>query len=288
MDTLQRFSFEHAPVRGEVVHLSSTWQQVLRRHDYPPLVRRVLGEFFAASALLSATLKFSGSMVMQARSSGPIKLMVVECTSDGDMRAVAQWENIPDNAPLSDLFGSGRLVITIDPHDSRERYQGIVELSGNSVAEVLEHYLRHSEQLSTNLWLAADRRQASGVLLQRLPEQVYDDEDTWQRAVLMTNTLSERDLFSLSAEKLIRQLYRSDDVRLYRPSAIRFQCSCTRSKVENVLRMLGYDEVQSILAEQQSVRVNCEFCNERYRFDSVDVEQLFHPGPTLEGSAIRH
>jgi molecular chaperone Hsp33 len=168
-DSLQRFLFEGAPVRGELVHLDATWRAVLERHDYPGPLRTVLGELMAAAALLSATLKFQGSLILQIQGSGAVKLIVVECTSEQTMRATAKWDGELVRGGFRELVGGGRFVITIAPNDVTQTYQGIVELSGDSVAAVLEHYMATSEQLETRLWLASDGAHAAGMLLQRVP-----------------------------------------------------------------------------------------------------------------------
>ncbi len=175
-DTLQRFIFEQAPIRGEIVRLDATWRAVLARRDYPPAVRDLLGEMAAAAMLLSATLKFTGSLIMQIQGDGTVPLLVVECTSNRTLRAIAHWTEDVRAAPLAEMMGNGRLLITINPAEGTERYQGIVELEGNSVAEVLENYLARSEQLDTRLWLASNATQVAGMLLQRLPGE-QDDED---------------------------------------------------------------------------------------------------------------
>jgi len=183
-DVLQRFLFEHTAVRGELVQLDTSWREVLGRHDYPPGVRRLLGEMMAAAALLSATLKFSGSMTMQIQGGGPVSLLVVECGADLGMRAVAKWEGVvEDGAGLPELVGNGHFVITLDPGEGKKTYQGIVEVTGDTVAEALEHYMAHSEQLETRLFLAADEWGAAGMLLQKLPGGRDGDQDAWNRAV---------------------------------------------------------------------------------------------------------
>ena len=169
-DTLQRFLFEHAPIRGEVAHLDATWRAVVERHEYPPALRTILGELMAAGALLAATLKFEGSMILQLQGNGRVKLIVVECTSEQTLRATAKWSGeISDEETLADLLGPGRFVITLAPGEGKQSYQGVVEIDPAGVAASLEHYMQHSEQLDTRLWLAADDDHAAGLLLQKLP-----------------------------------------------------------------------------------------------------------------------
>lgn len=274
-DTLQRFVFEHAPVRGEIVHLDATWQAVLERHDYPLPLRTVLGELMAAAALLAATLKFSGALVMQMQGNGPVRLVVVECNSDMTMRATAKWEGELAGNNLAELLGEGRFAISIITGEGKQNYQGIVELSGGSVADMLENYMRHSEQLDTRLWLAAGSGHAAGMLLQRLPEQRAEDADAWNRVTHLGSTITQQELLGLPALGIIHRLFHEEDVRLLESHPVSFRCSCSHERVASMLRMLGYDEVKAILAEVGEVEVKCEFCNRRYRYDVVDAEQVF-------------
>src|SRR5258706_4324905 len=170
-DTIQRFVFEHAPVRGEFVHLDATWPAVLERHACPPAVRALLGEMMAATALLTATLKFGGTLIMQIQGSGPVKLLVVECTSDHHMRATAKWSLVPASGDLAALVGDGKFAITLDPGQGRPGYQGVVALEGATVAAALEQYMLRSEQIETRLWLPAPHECAAGLLAPKIPHR---------------------------------------------------------------------------------------------------------------------
>ncbi len=288
-DALQRFLFEHTAVRGEIVQLDDSWRTVLARHDYPAGVRRMLGEMMAAAALLSATLKFAGSMTMQIRGSGPVTLMVVECSAGLEMRAVAKWEGeLGAAASLPQLVGDGRFVITLDPGEGRKPYQGIVAVEGESVAAVLEHYMARSEQLQTRLYLAADGESAAGMLLQKLPGVQEGDHDAWNRAVHLGGTLSAEELLSLSAGEIIHRLYHEEDVRVFDPVTVVFRCSCSPQRVAAMLRMLGRDEVRAALDEHGKIDVQCEFCNRHYVFDEIDVAQLFAAGAAPSVGSTRH
>lgn len=287
-DTLSRFLFEQAAVRGEVVRLEATWQAVLTRHDYPQAVRDLLGEMMAATALLAATLKFEGSLIMQIQGSGPVSLMVVECDSAFHLRATAKCEPEPQGTSLRELLGDGKFVITIDPGQGGQTYQGVVALEGHSVAAALEYYMLNSEQLETRLWLAADGQRACGLLLQRLPERVSEDEDGWNRATQLGATVRRTELLSLPAREVIHRLFHEEDLRLFDPEPVSFRCACSRERVSNMLRMLGLDEVRSILAERGQIDIRCEFCNQNYLFDAVDSEQLFAAEVLTHVGATRH
>jgi molecular chaperone Hsp33 len=287
-DTRQRFLFEHAPIRGEIVRLDATWRAVLERRDYPPALRDVLGEFMAAAALLVTTLKFKGRLIMQAQGNGPVTLLVVECTSEHTLRGLAHWQGAVNPAPLSEMLGDGRFVITIDPEDAKERYQGIVELEGATVAAALEHYFAKSEQLDTRLWLAADTHQAAGMLLQKLPAAPTQDADAWNRATQLGETIRREELLSLPAREIIRRLYHEEDVRVFESRPVAFRCSCSRERVTSMLRMLGHDEMKSIIAERDTVEVDCEFCGRHYTFDAVDAEQVFAADVITRAQPTKH
>jgi molecular chaperone Hsp33 len=293
-DQLQRFMFNTAPVRGEIVSLHNTWREVLERREYPEPIRKLLGEMMAAAALLSANLKFDGALVMQIQGDGPVKMLVVQCNADLTMRATAKviGEIAPD-ASLTDLVnlnGRGRFAITLDPagkHPGLQSYQGVVPLSNDAgplvnMAEVLEHYMRHSEQLETRLWLAANADRAVGMLLQKLPgdggilpHPGEHDADTWDRVSHLGSTLTQEELLSVDSETLLRRLFSQENVRRFEPANTRFLCTCSRGKVGGMLHMLGREEIDGIIAERGHVEIHCEFCNQRYEFDPVDVVQLF-------------
>ncbi len=286
-DSLRRFLFENASIRGELVHLDASWRTVLGKHDYPPVLRAIMGELIAATVLLAATLKLKGSLILQIQGRGAIKLLVVECTGDLQLRATAKWQG-ELHGGLPELVGDGRFVITLDPKDGQKAYQGIVALEGGSVAEILQNYMSRSEQLETRLWLAADGERAAGMLLQKLPEQKELDADAWDRATKLANTLKREELLTLPARELIRRLYHEEDMRLFEAQPVSFHCTCSREKVAAMLKMLGREEIDSILEERGNVEIHCEFCNHRYEFDKVDAAQLFSAGYMTEVSDTRH
>lgn len=274
-DTIQRFMFEHAPVRGEIVHLDATWRAVLERHDYPPAVRGLLGDMMVAAALLIATLKFGGTLIMQIQGNGPVKLLVVECTSDHHMRATAKWADVPATGDLATLVGNGKFAITLDAGQGAPGYQGVVALEGANVAAALEQYMLRSEQIDTRLWLATVDERAAGLLLQKLPAADGSDADAWQRATLLAASLKPHELAMHDAPELLRRLYSAEDIRVFKPRPVRFRCTCSRERVTSMLHMLGRTEVDGIIAERGEVEVSCEFCNQRYVFDGLETAALF-------------
>ncbi len=274
-DVLSRFVIERTNVRGELVHLDATWRAILERKDYPEPVRNLLGQAMAAAALLITTIKLKGSLTLQVQGDGPVSIVVVQAKSDRTIRGLAHWQDPVLPGPLAQLVGNARLAITLDPGGDRERYQGIIAIDTEAdLAEALEGYFTRSEQLATRLWLGASAERAAGMLLQALPGETAD-ADAWNRATQLGDTLREEELLELPQREVLRRLFHEEDIRVFEPEPVSFRCSCTRERIETVLRGLGYDEVQSIIAEQGRISVDCEFCNQNYLFDPVDVEKLF-------------
>lgn len=305
MNELLVFMCDGAPVRGEIVSIGTAWQAVLERRNDPPAVRKILGDFVGAATLLTASLKFDGTLIIQAQSKGPIQLLVVECKSDLSMRATVKLSvdpsEIADDASLGDLLDanhSGRLVITLDPADrepGQPPYQGIVALQDHqgtvikpvtSAAEAIALYMQNSEQLETRIWLSSNETQVGGLLLQRLPASgghAHIDPQVaaegWSRIQTLGETITSEELLTLPPATILRRLFLEESVengvRSFPPRPISFACRCSRSKVADVLRMLGQDEVKSIIDEQGVVETICDFCAKPYRFDAVDCEQVF-------------
>lgn len=305
MNELLVFICDGAPVRGEIVSISSAWQAVLERRNDPPAVRKVLGDFVGAATLLSASLKFDGTLIIQAQSKGPIQLLVVECKSDLTMRATVKLSvdpnSIESNASLAELLdaeNTGRLVITLDPADrqpGQPPYQGIVALQEHrgtvikpvtSAAEAIALYMQNSEQLDTRIWLSSNDTHIGGLLLQRLPDSgghAHLDPQVaaegWNRIQALGETITDEELLTLPPQTILRRLFLEESaengVRSFPERHIQFACRCSREKVADVLRMLGQQEVEGILAEQGAVESECDFCSKAYRFDAVDCLQVF-------------
>jgi molecular chaperone Hsp33 len=293
-DTLQKFIFDNAAVRGQFIDISATWREVLSRHAYPTAVKKLLGQMVGAAALLSANLKFNGSIIMQIHGDGPVRLLVVECDAELRLRATAKLDPeavIADDATVQTMLnahGKGRFIITLDPADKvpgQQPYQGIVPLDGDDVATVIENYMLRSEQLDTRLWLAADDNVSRGLLLQKLPDHggktgvepltQEDALETWNRAVILGSTLKEQEILETTVDVLMERLFWEETIRVFDPLKPSFHCTCTREKVGNMLKMLGREEVDSVLEEQGHVGVNCDFCGQHYDYDKVDCAQLF-------------
>lgn len=289
-DQLNKYLFADQLTRAQTVELRTTWQDGLEHQDYPECVRDLLGELTAAAVLLAGNLKLDGSLVLQAQGDGPIALMVVECTSDFEVRATASLREgltLPEQPTLQNLlntYDNGKFIVVLEPKAGTDLkpYQGIVPLQGQNLAEVLENYMKHSEQLDTKIFLAADGEKAKGLLLQRLPGTggtiegtEAPDEPSWDRAKQLAETVKTEELLHLETAELIHRLFWQEDLLQLEPTAVRWHCPCTRERVADMLRMLGRAEIESILSEREIVEVACNFCGKPYQFDAVDSAQLF-------------
>jgi len=298
-DCLHRFLFERYPIRGHLVHLDTSWRALLEHRTYPQLIRDMLGEAVAASVLLSATLKFDGTLSLQLRGQGPLHLLLAQCSSQLGVRAVARHRELGTGTTLNALSGEGQLTVTLENDDLSQRYQGVVPLTGERLAECLRLYFERSEQLPTRLWLYASDQRVAGMLLQRLSDDSAhsgglrevdprDTEDTWRRVQLHADTLTPEEVWGLSDRNILTRLFAEDDVRLFESAPVFFRCRCSRERVIGMLRSLGAEEVRSILAERGNVEVRCDFCNRAYEFDAVDVEHFLTDRGASTGPEVRH
>ncbi len=315
MDQLLKFLFEGLPVRGMLVRLDSSWRELLSRrasvsdggHAFAPPVRALLGEMAAAGVLMQGNLKFNGALILQMQGDGPVRLAVAETQPDLSFRVTAKVVgSVADDAQLEAMLnvgGQGRCAITLDPLDrlpGQTPYQGVVPLHGDrreplqKLSEVLEHYMLQSEQLDTCLLLAANDEVAAGLLIQRLPVTgaanlagdllVRADEDhigrneDYRRIALLAATLTADELLTLQPAQIMHRLFWQETLRVFEPLTPRFACRCSRERVAGMLRVLGADEVGSLIEERGEAEVGCDFCGAMYRFDPVDVGELFTPG----------
>jgi len=293
-DFTQRFLFDETDVRGELATLDRSYAEVLAKHPYPEPVAQLLGEMLAAAALLCGTLKFEGLLVLQARSSGPVPLLMVECSSEREVRGIARYDEaaLTGSASLGGLMPDGILALTIDPRHG-QRYQGIVPLEGANLAECLSGYFATSEQLPTRFWLNADGRRARGLLLQQLPPARIKDaqarQDSWEHVVTLADTLTAEELLGLDNEVILHRLFHEETVRLFDEQGVAFNCSCSRDRAANALVSMGRSEVETLLDEQQGeIQVDCQFCNEQQVFDAADIAQIFAGGGTQTPGNTRH
>ena len=318
MSELHKFLFEGLPVRGMLVRLTDSWREVLRRREtvgvHPPELRALLGEMSAAVVLMQANIKFNGAVILQVSGDGPVKLAVAEAQPDLSFRATAKLVGeVPAGAQLEamlNVHGQGRCAITLDPKDKfpgQQPYQGVVPLHGDQreplqkLSEVLEHYMLQSEQLDTRMVLFANDEIAAGLLIQRLPvsgagnlggsgeaarnEDEIGLSDAFNRISILASTLTADELLGLDAQTILRRLFWEETVRCFEPLEPKFACSCSRERVGNMLKALGREEVDSILAERGDVEIGCEFCGLQYHFDPVDAGALFTVDMALPGGS---
>lgn len=296
VDQLRRFLFDHTAVRGEIVTLDNTYQEVLSKNDYPAPIQTLLGELLAACALLTATVKLDGTLSMEIRSDGALSLLMAESNPGNheraqQLRGIARFDQAAvaqlEHKSLRDLAGDGRLIITLDPKQG-QRYQGIVALDQDTIASCVATYFAQSEQLPTQLWLAADTSSAAGLLLQKLPPESSTpatDSDAWDRLNHLAATLSPEELTALSTADVLHRLFHEESLRPFDPAPIRFACTCSRERFGTALHQLGADELRDLIAERGEVETQCHFCNTTYVFSPADVEALIDnpdaPPPTL-------
>ena len=287
-DLVRRFVLERHPIRGHAVRLSDAWRNLREHQDYPPAVQRLLGEAVGAVLLLAATLKFDGMLTLQLQGKGLVNLLVAQCTHDFRVRGMARHEPLvrmegSGDADFRSLAGEGQIVVTVEATDRASSYQGVVPITGNSLAESLEAYFQQSEQLPTRVALAASEGVVSGMLVQRIPgvggTQVQIDDTAldaaWQKAEDAMSGLTRATMLEDDVEQRLVNMFGVDEVRVFSGHDVNFECRCSRERVANVLRSLGVDEVRSVIAEQGTCTVTCEFCRKPYKFDAIDVEQLF-------------
>jgi molecular chaperone Hsp33 len=289
-DVVRRFVAEHQDVRGQFVRLGASWLNLREHGAYPPAVRELLGQATCAAVLLASTLKFEGMLTLQLQGSGPVRLLVAQCTDDFRVRAVARFDAARAEGGFRELAGEGTVTVTVESDRPGSRYQGIVPLEGQSLAESLEQYFRGSEQIPTAVRLEAEDAGATGMLVQRLPSvggsAAVDDpvsasaraaeaQATFASASAALAGIGPDELLRRPGEELMQRCLAGVDVRLFEPRDVRFECRCSPERVAGMLRGLGEAEVRDVLAEQGAVTVTCEFCHRPYRFDAVDAEQLF-------------
>lgn len=271
-DTVIPFGFEAIPVRGALIHLSRSWRRMLRDHDYDNLIIEVLGHAAAATGLIAQSLKFDGTITLQIQGRGVLRMLVMQCTSELDLRGMASAQPATAASTFADLIEKGHCAVTVD--NGKRPYQGIVDVNAESLAASLEHYFARSVQVPSHIALVADEDVAGGVLLQQVPGQPIDSDD-WNRLKFLAKTLACSDFDDGAGIQLIGKIFAEDDVRVYKPRGVNFRCRCSRLKAEDVLKMLGEREARETLASEGLIEIICEYCGRQRTFDAVDIERLF-------------
>jgi len=286
-DCLRRFIFPALGIRGEWVNLTESWQAAKQFQKSPDIVQHQLGQALAAVTMLSATIKFKGSMILQAQGSGPLLTLVAQATHKRKIRGLVRGDVQAPCATLAELFGEGRLVLTIEQANAGP-YQGVVPLAGKNLADALETYFSQSEQLKTRLWLFADDTRAGGLLLQELPALQHAPAD-WERIEILTDTVTAEELLSLTCRDMLHRLFHEEQVKVFEPEPVNFECACSRSRIERTLKALGKQALLNLLHEHGNIEVGCEFCGAQYAFDPIDVESvLANDGNTTHDPQTLH
>ena len=283
MNEVQTFILEDSGIRGALVRLTETWEQVVAAHDYPPAVRALLGEGIVATVLLATGLKATPNVSLQLQGEGPLKLLLIQCTDGQRVRGMASFKAAPQAVPL---LGAGRLVVNLDTGKPNGFFQGIVPLSSAKLDECLEAYFAQSEQLETRLILRTDERCVAGLLLQALPGHGEERAaGAFEAAAACAATVSAAELTGSSAEELLPKLFAGQSIRLFASHPVVHDCRCTPERLAGVVRMLGEEELKSLLAEQGHVELKCEFCNRAFRYDDVQVDAIMR-GTAQASSAV--
>ncbi|WP_199459561.1 Hsp33 family molecular chaperone HslO [Vibrio owensii] len=277
-NVLNRYLFEDLSVRGELVQLDEAYQRIISSKEYPAALQKLLGELLVSTTLLTATLKFEGSITIQLQGDGPVSLAVINGDHDQKIRGVARWEgDIADDATLHEMMGKGYLVITIEPKKG-ERYQGVVGLEGETLADVIEGYFANSEQLKTRLWIRTGehegKKHAAGMMIQVMPDGTGTPED-FEHLEQLTATVKNEELFTLPANELLYRLYNQDSVRLYEPQPVDFHCGCSRERSGAAIITVDKTEIYDILAEEGTISLHCDYCGTSYTFDEPEITELY-------------
>lgn len=276
-DLLHRYLFEKHHVRGELVQVSESFDSMLANHNYPDVVKKILGELLSATCLLTATLKFEGDISVQLQGDGPLQYAVVNGNHEQKMRAVARFDESVQGETIQDLFGKGYMVITISP-DGGEKYQGVAPLEHPTLAKCIEHYFETSEQLSTRVWLSTNvseqQNKAAGMLLQVLPVEDKAEQD-FQHLEALTETITDAEMLDLPAEQVLTRLYHEDNPQLFTPQPVVYECGCSREKTADAILKLTHEDATALIEERGNIEIICQFCLTQYLFDAVDVDALF-------------
>ncbi len=275
-DTLQRFIFEHANIRGEIVHIKKTFQTIMSQRNYPPMVKNLLGEAIVSCLLLASSIKFEGTLNLQFQGDKRLPLLLVQCDHELNIRAFAQYAEALEIIDYATAFLHGQMVLTINQYNQTQAYQSMIPIQTTSMSENLMNYFAQSEQVPTKVWLAVSDEMAAGMLLQLMPGQdTIQREQFWEYAVQLGQTVSENELLTLDNQTLLYRLYNETELRVFESRPTQFKCRCSPEKMKQVLNILGEDEAKELLKEQGEVSIRCDFCNQKYSFDPIDITMMF-------------
>ncbi len=269
---IQKFIFESLPVKGAMVILDDSWETIANQREYPLGLKQLIAELLAANVLLTGNLKLDGKVICQLQDNPYFNLVVTECTNDLNIRATAKWDQDGAlNLSYSDYLTKGRLIVSIDSKADGNLYQSIIALNSNIVADILNNYMAQSEQLKTWFLIAYNGNKVVGFMLQQLPDVNFEFNDKIERIFMLAETLTTRELLADNLEKIIYKLFHEDNVVLMPEQAVRFACSCSRERVSEILRSLGKEELESLVAEQDGIVVDCDYCNQKYKYTKHEL-----------------
>lgn len=275
-DSLQRFIFEHANIRGEIVHIKQTFQTIMNQRNYPPMVKNLLGEAIVSCLLIASSIKFEGSLSLQFQGDKRLPLLLVQCDHELNVRAFAQFVEELEIIDYATAFLHGQMALTINQYNQTQAYQSSIPIQTTSMSDNLMAYFAQSEQVPTKVWLAVNEEMAAGMLLQLMPGQDSEQkEQFWEFAVQLGQTVSEHELLNLDNETLLYRLYNETEIRIFETRSTQFRCKCNQEKMKQVIKILGEDESKELLKEQGEVAISCDFCNKKYSFDPIDITMLF-------------
>ncbi len=278
-DTVQRFMFEDASIRGEIAYLDETYKTIMHQHPYPAAIRRLLGEALIACLLVSSSIKFEGEVSLQFHGDKRLPLLLVQCDHQLRIRAFAKYNDTAAENDYQQAFLAGKMALIINQYNQTQAYESIVPIHSSSMADNLMHYFAQSEQIATRVWFALQDGKAAGMLLQLMPDSQKNSqqkEQFWEYAVQIGETITENELITLDNATILHRLYHETELRLYAARPVHFGCRCSLQKMQHILSVLGQKEIETLLQEQGHVRVNCDFCNQLYEFDAIDIALLFN------------
>ncbi len=278
-DSLQGFIFEHANIRGQIANLNETYRTIIDQRAYPPMLQHLLGEALLSCLLLSGNIKFEGLLSLQFQGDKRLPLLIVQCDHNYQLRAFASFEEHLATHEYAEAFLQGKMSFTISQDNQTSSYQSIVPLQSTSMSENLMHYFAQSEQIATRVWLAIGDNEATGILLQLMPDKEGQEslqrEQFWEYAIVLGETLSEQELLTLDNQTILHRLYHETELRLFDSHRASFHCRCSEAKMKQVLSVLGQAETEQLLAEKGKIEMSCDFCNSQFQFDAIDIHLLF-------------
>jgi len=279
LDQSQKFIFDKTAIRGQIVHLNKAYQEIIQQRAYPAKVKICLGQFLASVTALSSTLKFEGSLILQARSQGQVRLIMAECKNQEFVRAICHFdEDFDEDAPL---FEKGNLALTLEPEQGKP-YQSLIALNEDDITKGIEDYYNQSEQIKTRFHIAVDETQASVMLVQAMPlsadnSSMTIEDETFNRVSHLFSTLKDEELLTLPNQEILYRLFHEEETRVFDPINLSFKCSCSRQRSENAVLNLGYEDAKLLIQEQGKISVDCQFCNQHYSFKESDLPAIFEP-----------